>query len=336
MTIAAGASFTTRQSRNSFSAVTIDMLQGKQSISVAHYDPNRDSFFSSTPEQSSFEIAPIGRATVRELAAALSEYRASLEWCAYYLAALLLDEKSEFPIPGSAGYAFGSFAVLQAQPDGAAKNGACTFKTFGNVLRVFQGRRTLKELLSQYGEVVEGYATTLAKIAASDNAAGSRLEELERDARLLAGAESVTGCSHILPMFDEIAASKDWFLLRVQAKRHVDSPNEATAAHARRMLAIGLSHSDDPADKTAAIDLFRTLVHDGIAQPSDFGFLATLLFAAESIDEAKKVVLDGIQLFATEASGELNEIGQRFVEAAGDREFRKQLDVAMAAGGRRD
>ncbi len=103
---------------------------------------------------------------------------------------------------------------------------------------------------------------------------------------------------------------------------------------AKRMLALSFAHSEETADKDAAIDLYRSLARDGSAEAADIKVLATLLIAAERYEEAKAAVEDGIGKFPGDASGTFLEIGLKIVEATGDRAFRKQLVENIGARGK--
>lgn len=165
LTITAGASFDTRQFHNSYSIVTLDLLQAKRTLKTIQYNPGSGTFVYTASEEHPIEIAPAAACGVRELAATLTAYRPSLAPCAHYLAGLLLDAKSEIPILGQNGYTFGSFAVLRSQPDSELKTKTIDFKAFSNLLRVFYGRIELVDLLARYGEPVAQYGQSCRILA---------------------------------------------------------------------------------------------------------------------------------------------------------------------------
>lgn len=334
LTIAAGASFETRQSHNSYSIITLDLLRAKRTIRTIQYNPRGGAFSFSASEEYPINIAPAGTCGVRELAVTLAAYQPSLSQYAHYLAALLLEAKSDIPIPAEKGFAFGSFAVLQAQPDGELKNRTVGFKAFSNVIRVFYGRMPLADIVARYGEPVTRYAAILQEIAGSWPDLKARLADQEKDSRVLAEAEPRKGFSHTGALLAELAAAHDWELLREQAARHLESSDRTVAIQARRMLALGLAQSEEASDRAEAIELYRSLAAAGLAEAADVGNLTTLLVDAKSFEEAKIVLLDGLAKFGAAAPGGLFEIGQRIVETTGDRKFRKELEAAIAARGK--
>src|ERR1019366_1857744 len=100
--------------------------------------------------------------------------------------------------------------------------------------------------------------------------------------------------------------------------------DSVVARQAKRMLALSLAHSEAVPDKAAATALYRSLVQEGFPEATDAGNLVILLIEARSFEEAKSVVLDGIEKFPAKADYFL-QLGSTIVEATGDREFRKLL-----------
>jgi predicted phosphodiesterase len=324
--LAAGASFETRQSRNTYSVVTLDLLASQRHVKVVQYEPGTGTFAFSSSDTYPIDVALSVGCKVGDLASALAAYRPSLSPVAHYLAAVLLDRKAELAIPGATGYTFGSFAVLEAQPDTDLQRRARAFMSFKNVLRVFYGRMPLSDLLARYGNPVERYGTALQEAGRPSSDLYARLQDHERDAQTMATAESQEAASHTVLLLIELAQAQDWALLRSQAERHIASADPAVAIQARRMFALALAQSREPSDKMEAIDQYESLVSDGSANVSDLAALALLLADAGRYDAAKAALQNGIRRFPPEESSGLVEIGLRIVEATGDREFRKELE----------
>jgi len=331
LTLAAGASFETRESRNTYSVVTLDLLQAQRMVQTVQYNPATGVFAFTSTATYPIEVGASGRCSVAELAQAMTTHRAALATFGHYLSALLLDAKTEIIIPSPNGHVFGAFAVLQAQPDSDLKHRTAAFMAFRNVLRVFYNRLPLPELFRRYGDAVERYATLLDGLSSAEPELKARLADRETDARMLAVAEPQRAFSHTVSLWEQLAGEQAWDLLRDQAERHVTSADPAIAVHARRMMALSLAHSDEAADKAGAAVLYESLVEEGAAEPRDFGNLATLLMAADRFDEAKSVVLGGIGRFPSGAIEYFVEIGLRIVEATGDRAFREKLGTPKAA-----
>jgi predicted phosphodiesterase len=330
LTLAAGASFETRGSRNTYSLVTLDLLAAQRTVETVQYNPASGAFeFSSTIEYP-IEITPTGRCGVSELAEAMRAHLPSLAPLAHYFSALLLGAKTEILIPSSTSYTFGTLAVLQTQPDSDLKRRTAAFMAFRNVFRVFYGRRPLPELFSRYGDAVRHYGSLLDGLCSTQPQLKARLADRERDALMLAGAESSGSFSHTVSLFEQLAADQAWDLLREQAERHVSSHDRSIAIPARRMLALSLAQSAEANDRAKAIEIYRSLIGDNAAEPRDVGNLVTLLLATGRFDEAKAAVLDGIERFPADAKEYLGSVGQRIVEATGDRALRETLAVTKA------
>jgi len=305
-------------------------------VKTVQYNPGDGAFAFASSKEYGIEITPVDVCSVGELAQAMSTYHDSLSPWAHYLSALLLDQKTELAIPSQNGHAFGSFAVLQAQPDSRLKRLTAVFMASRNALRVLYKRVPISQIFAHHGDGVRQYGEYLAEFCNTQPSLKSRLEAHECDAQLLANSEPTVPFTHTSALFADLVAAQDWALLCEQSQRHVDSPNPAITIQAKRMLALGLAHSEEPAEKTAATALYRALTEGASAEATDVGNLATLLLETGSMDEAKATVLSGIEKFTSERAGYFFQIGQKIVEVTGDRTFRIQLEVALAQRGKRD
>ncbi len=336
LTLAAGASFETRQSHNTYSLVTLDLLQAKRKVKTIQYNPGNGAFSSASLDEYRIEVTPADTCLVSELAQAMKTCLDSLTPWAHYLSALLLDHKSDLPIPAQNGYTFGSYAVLQTQPDSQLKRKTADFMAFRNALRVLYKNVSLLDIFALHGSAVGEYGATLKDICNAQPSLKARLAEQEQDAQMLAGAEPPESFSHTGALLAELANAQEWGLLRPHAQRHLASPDPTVAIQAKRMLALSLAHSDEAADKKTAIELYQSLVEDGSPEKTDAGNLAILLMETGKLAEAKTTVLGGIGKFPATGADYFLQIGQKIVEATGDRNFRKQMEAALAERGKRD
>jgi len=335
LTLAAGSSFETRQSHNTYSLVTLDLLGAVRTVTTIQYDPGNGAFLSKFPHEYRIEVTPSDTCSVSELAQAMKTFCPALAPWAHYLSALLLDHKAELLIPSQNGYTFGSFNVLQGLPDSELKRKTVDFLTFRNAFRVLYKRVSFSDIFARHGDTVEQYGDVLKELCKADSALKNRLAAQENDAHMLANAEPRESFPHTGALLSELATAQDWDLLRVHAQRHVNSADPAIAIQAKRMLALSLAHSEVAADKRTTIDLYRSLAGGDSAKFSDVGNLATLLIEAGSLEDAKAAVLVGIARFPAKTDY-FSQIGQRIVEATGDRFFRKQIEGAIVERGKLD
>ena len=336
LTLAAGASFETRQSLNTYAIVTLALLRAVRSVTTIHYNSRDGVFAAAAAHEFPIEVQPSGVCSVAELATAVSAFDAALRAWPHYLAALLLDQKAEVPVPTATGFAFGSFAVMEGAAESDLKHRTAGFKAFRNALRVLYQRVPLPEIFQRHGTAVAQYGAALTELSAAHAPLRTRLDALEADARALAAIEPPESFSHTIAMLGEIAGAGDWALLREQAERHADSPSAPVARAARRMLALALANGTERADKEAATAIYRDLTEGDAPEPTDFGSLALLLDEGGDTENAKVVVLRGIAACAAGAMGYFSDIGHRLVEATGDRTFRRQLEAAIAERDRRE
>lgn len=334
LTVAAGASFETRESQNAYSIVRLDLLAGTRALTTVQYDRGRGAFDLNNEEFFPIRLDPDALCAVGELAEAITAFDAALTPHSYYLSALLLSQKTEVPIPGQGSHAFGALAVLQRQPADDLCRKTVAFLRFQNVLTVLCGRRPLADLLTQHGQAVKAYGAELLSRAASDAALAARLSQQDTDVRNLFAAQPKV--SFAVDLFSQLVTEQDWTLLREQATRHLDNPDEATKTQARRMVALALAHSEETKDRDDAVYAYEGLIRDKLADTQDRGNLALLLTGLGRMDEAKAVVLQAIVASPREALEYLAGIGQRIVADAGDREFRRKLEAAIAERGGHD
>lgn len=335
LTVAAGASFETREFQNAYSLVKLDLLAGTRMLTTVQYNPAQGAFEFSNEVPFPIRLSPAAMCTVGELAEAIAAFDATLLSHSYYLAALLMEQKTEVPIPGQmGGHAFGALAVLRSMSEDDYCRKVVAFLRFGNVLTVFYGRHPLADLLAQHGQAVRTYGADLLARCQSDTTLASRLAQQDTDVRSLFAAQPQV--SFAVDLFADLVQSQEWDLLAEQARRHLENPDAPTQVQARRMLALALAHSAEDSDRNEAIRAYEALIHDELAEAQDRGNLAALLLDTGRSDEAKAVVLDAISASSREALGLFNSIGQRIVGQTGDREFRKQLEAAIAERGGND
>jgi predicted MPP superfamily phosphohydrolase len=249
LSLSAGAAFETRQSKNTYSIVRLDLMHGQRSTTTVHYQPTHGTFGAEATDNYPIEIAPAGTCGIEELANAITSYRTSLSAIAHYLAALLLDQKTELPIRGTNGYAFGSLAVVRDQPDCTLKQATTQFMALKNVLRVHYKRVPLGNILNQFGGALVQYGAELEGAIESDSDLKARLGALEQDARSIAATAPESGFSHTLALLREIAQEQDWTVLQEQAARHTGAGDDELSQKATRYLALALSHSSNAHDR---------------------------------------------------------------------------------------
>lgn len=332
LTLGAGALYETRQSHNSYLLVTLDLLGGMRSVATHQFDPKDGTFSFTTSTEYRIEVIPTETCSFSELADAIRTYDSDLAAWAYYLSALLLERKAELPVPTANGHTFASFAVLEEMPDSELKSRTSHFLTFRNVLRVLYGRTALADIFAQHGVAVAEYGATLRQLCKTDAPLGARLDAQEDDSRLLASTTPASSSAHTSALLSELADAQDWTALRELAERHSSSPDTTIAKVAKRMLALALANSQEVSDKDTAITLYQSLIDDSVSDATDFGNLATLLIASGRMDEARPTVLAGINKFPKRADY-FGDIGHRIVESTGDKEFRQQIETALAGKG---
>ena len=326
LSLAAGASFESRESHNAFSIVTLDVLAASRTVTFVRYNPHEGEFSYQSKSEYLLEIAAERPCSIAELGEAIAEF-APTAISPFYLAALLLDMKAEVPVTDGSKFVFGTIDVLNDQPDGELKVKCQAFFRVKNVLKLFSRSSNTIEIIKTHGEAVREYGEIIEKCCVADSTLRTKLQERENDARALARVEPVRPFEHTLALLDELKAQSDWEALQENAERLIISPVSEVAVKARRALALCLGRSSQRADLERAVDLLRQLQTEDRAEAEDIGMLATILIATLDYPTAKDVVLDGISNFPDSADGFVS-IGKKIVEATGDRAFRDALVAA--------
>ena len=328
LTVAAGASYMSRHDFNAYSIVKLDFLNAVRSVRTFVYNPTAGSFsLSGDEEKYSAEITPTSLCSVGELAQALARYDPQLEQYAYYLSALILSQKSDFPVPENDPPVFAAIDVVQSWPDGDLKNLATNLMRFRNVLKVLFDGGDLDRIVASHGAMFGQYAPALANVCATVSGLRERLAELEEDAQRLAGMEPQQAFLHTRDLFAVLAEQGEWYLLKEQAERHLESEDQSLAIQATRMFALSLSKEGGSDNDSRAIEFYRTLTTSDHVEFDDVHNLAVLLTDSNRFDEAVCVVFTGIKLFPAQKSAFL-EIGQIIVGLTGDRGLRARLEQA--------
>jgi len=330
--VSAGASFENRQSANSFAVVTVNLLQGVREVCTHRYSYADGKFERVGEKRYRIEVQPTASCPVQVLADALARYT-NTEW-PHYLAAILLDKKSEVPMAIGSTHAMVALAALDALPDGDAKQNTIAMVTFRNALRVLYGREDLDSILATHGGGVRHYSALVAAIATRDPAIKSRLEAQEIDSRVLAASEAVSVFGHRAALLSELAAERDWEALREQAARHLDAPDRRLATQAKRLLALALAHSEQVTDKRTAMEMYRRIADGESPEPTDAGNLIILLTELGSDAEAKTLLLKAIATARVSELEYYEKVGQQIVTITGDRDFRERLSATIAERGR--
>lgn len=321
--LAAGASFESRDSHNAYSIVTLDLLHARRVVKFIRYNPADGTFSYESDRTYPIDINATRQCSLGELAKAIGGHIPAASW-PNYLAALLLEMQAEVPIPSGASFFFGSLDLLVRQPDSDLKAKTLSFIAVGNLIRLFFDRLSLADILRRHGEAVGQYSEMLQHLCKTKSDLRDKLTGRERDAQMLAGVEPLQPFAHTIALLDQLKAEEDWNVLRDQAERHIASPDHTLSRKAKRILALCLARSTERADRERAAANYRDLVEADNAEAEDSAALATALSAIEDYPAAKVAILSGMTKFPSSADG-FADIGQKIVEATGDREFREQL-----------
>ena len=324
LTLAAGASFESRESHNSYTMVTFDPLHAQTNVTFVRYDPTNGAFSFESDQSYPHEVDASAGCGIGELASALHAYCPMVADYCHYLAALLVEAVADVPILADQGIAFGTPSLLRQQPDSDLKSVTLEFLAVSNAVKLLSGHKPLEEILAVNGHPVEGYSNAILMLADADPELRTQLVQRNDAARMLAGADGIKPFSHTLALLEEFRDAEEWDTLRQQAERHIRLEDPVVSTHAKRMLALCVGRSTDQADQDRAVELYQELVDSPQGEAADFASLATLLIDGGNNEQATAAVLRGIEAFPESVDGFV-EIGMRIVEVTGDRRLRQRL-----------
>ena len=317
LTVAAGASYATRLSHNAYSVVKLDLFDSLRSVRTFVFDPVMGTYTLYGDEETyPIDIMPTSPCSVTELAEAIPLHDSQLGPYAYYLASLILRQKSEFPIAGLAGPVFASIDFVHSLPDHDLQYLAIELMRFGNVLKVLHGRQSLAQILSKHSTMFTQYTPILIRECTTIVGLQERLIELNEDAQRLAGIEPRRAFLHTHHLLEQLCEQGEWVLLSEHAERHLDARDQELVLHAKRMFALALANIGGSENQLRAIDYYRSLAASDSVAVSDITNLAILLINIESMEEAVSMLFTGIELFPENAKAFL-EIGQTIVSETG-------------------
>ena len=329
ITVAAGATFESRQFRNSYSIVELEALRGIARVETHDFDTVDNTFYPSTTAEYTVSANSVATCGLAELASALRDYDSDVAALAAYLAALILGWKADVAIPHPEGHVFASIEMMEELTAGALCDATREILSLRNVVHAMYSREPLSAMLREHGAPIREYVKALRDASRGEPALWNRLEAYEADAQKLAGGASGDGLSHTARLLRELADRGDWSLLREQAGRHLDLRRTSEAPPMiLRCYALGLANASDPMTRTQAIPLYRELTERERVDHTDYGNLALLLVEQGDTPGAKAAVTSGLKDFP-QKSLYFGEIGKRLVEESGDRDFRDFLRGAM-------
>jgi predicted phosphodiesterase len=329
MMVAAGAAFATRRSHNVYSVIAVNLAEGTRSIEIMRYDPGQGNFSPSPKCEYTIDLAPARGCTLSELAQAIAaEFPVCRLWV-HYLAALLLDVRSDFPLVRPHGIEFASISVIRDEPDSETRAATLRFIQFRNILRVLYGTVPLREMLAKHGAMLRQFGNVLSDLSNTHNSAKTALLEYERGSGALATSEPTQRPNYANEVMQDLAEAQDWIALRQYAERYLDSGNHESSVLAGRMLALSLAHSSELSDRQMATERFSELLSSPYGVVADACHLTALLLNEDRAEEAKAIVSRALKQFIP-APRELIEIGQRVVQATGDRDLRQRLSAPVS------
>ena len=324
ITITAGASFESRESRNAFTTIEFDPLAGRANLEFIEYNPHTSKFEYEKSESLDHQIEGHCDCTVDELAEAINLYCEDAGDQSSYLSSLLLGLSSDVPMVSKGAVVFRNWDTIKGISDAAFRSSAADFKDAGRAIKLLHSRKSLNDILVEHGGPIRSFVSWLRTLSDHNPAVEEYLKMQNETRARQQPSGSGEPLRHNLDLLQDMMETDDWDDARDLAERIIDLCEGASFVKVARILAICLARSTEEVDKDRAVELYSQVMESNQADPGDWGALATLKTELGNYDEAKDLIRKGIGRFPIQSQAFV-EIGLKLVEKCGDRDFRDWL-----------
>ena len=326
VTLAAGASFESREFRNTYTIVTLDPLEARTDVEFVQFEPHEGEFSYLSKREFKNYFYDVTNCTVRELSSAIEDCFTAAVSFSYYLASLLLGSMAEVPIVTNGVTVFGTLDLMCRQPQDELYDITFRFLTVGRAISLLYERKRLRDILVEYGDPVADYARVLRTMSNGNPALLECLTSRNDNARRLAGVDTSKRFQHTFNLLEHLVEAGEWDRLNEVAERTCELDDQVASGYGKRMLAFRLARSTEIAEKERAINLYEELTNTEFSTAEDWAALAVLLIDCKAFERAKSIIVMGIKKFPEKQQGFL-EVGQKLVMATGDTDFRDRLSA---------
>jgi hypothetical protein len=330
--MAAGASFETRESRNSFNYVELDIGQGTCTIVPFEYLPKSGEFVETAPQAIAMAFRHVPKPNAADLVAAILHVAPGLSAIAGYLACLLRGDKSEFLAFDDGRAVFLSLDALEEDGASCLKVTTRSFMSLRNLCAFAEAQTGLRETLATFRNRLCDYGEQLLALADGNSAVREALANRDRETKAYVPAEEATGARYTLATLRDLRESRDFATLKRFASRSADDPNPDVRREALRGLALVDARSLIKEEREQAVSLLSELCDSPQCEADDFVFLIHLLVDSNQMTEAKERIRAAIKKFPEKSDG-FSELGMNLVQRTGDRAFRDELLQRQEARG---
>lgn len=332
--LAAGASFETRESRNSFNYVELDVGQGMCTFTPFDYVPSSGEFVEMPPQSIALAFRHLPKPEAAGLVTAVLQVAPELSAFAAYLACLLRGDKSEFLAFDDGRPVFLSLDALEQ--DGAPDLRSLTrsFMSLRNLCIFSPDQEGLRSTLTAYRGRLYGYGQRLLALADVHPAVRDALADRDMEAKAYILTQGSTAGHYTLSMLRDLRHADDLATLERIASRNLDDPHADVRREARRGLAVVHARSEVQAERAQAVSALIELCEAPQPEAEDFASLIQLLINLNHLSDAKDRIRTALKTFPEKIDGFI-EIGISLVGLTGDRAFRDELLQGQTAQGTR-
>lgn len=325
--VAAGASFETREKRNSFNHVELDIGKGICTITTFEYRPMSGEFIEAAPQNITLAFRHLPKPNALSFASAIAQVAPELLPIAAYLACLLSGDKSEYLAFEDGRVVFLSRDALDALDAGGVTGLSSLTRLFvslSNLCTFTENEEELRSALTNYRARLCEYGQRLLALATEHTEVREALSTRDEEAKIYMNAKRVGVTRNTVELLRDLRRSDDLATLEQFASRYVDDPHPEVRLEAVRGLAIVNARSPIEADRDHAASSLSELCDSRQSEAEDFATLIQLLIDLDQVHAAKDRIRGALKRFPERLDG-FAEIGMTLVNLTGDRAFRDEL-----------
>jgi len=325
LVVSAGASFERRQSKNSYSIVSLDVGAANCKVTHYEYDSHSGAFSEADTQTHAVRLRGDIPGNLSELTVAIRDVCDSAKHLAPYLAALIDNKVSDVPVSLQGNIHLAAPGLLD-EANSSCRDLTRTFLNVRNSLLAFPNATPLKDRIAANADPIINYATYLDSLAKTNANFRRELESKAEQAASLCRIATPVHQSMCVATMDQLAAEQEWLELERLARRYQAHLNPEVCRVATERLSLSLAHSDDPDKRIESRSLADNLVRRADATEADYelGFAINRRHGED--DRARELFFQAAETFSTFPASFIR-AAYTFAAETGDAKMKHILDA---------
>ena len=325
--VAAGSSHASRHYVNSYNLVEIEVSAARYRVRRFEYKPESGGFREIHYTEHRMALKGQLNASSGDITKVIREIEPEAEFCADYLAALLVGEMNHVPVKLDDGSCIMASRDL---PSELQFEEVQEFLKISNKMRMYDDVQ-LEKMLSCHRAAIGKFSNLLYRNMTEDSEFARALSSHVSQARALTGSGEEGTPLYQIQYLDELATSGDWTELAETSRRYLDSLDKEVRVAANRRLTWALLRSDDERDRKDGFILAGKILEESWADSNDFIVAAAGAELVGDQSSALGIAFDALQCWPTDA--ELRNYCRSLAMQTGNRMLRQRLEETGGISG---